>query len=171
MVSGQSEFRPNIAFYDTWQISCLCERGSAQCLLSFGKEMAETSLQVIGQDATAFVDLRRNTCRIVEKTRFVEPVEQVHLAFRGAAQLTAQASRNISNYVLGFLKWKPPGDAFYSGVRQSIASFYGSLRGRTPAVVSIEDATAVIGACESVIQGAEDYLSQHELQRALHGIR
>src|ERR1035441_5167597 len=84
--SGEVTLTTGALFYDTWQISAVCDRGSAQCFLSFGKEYFDFWIYAIGQDGAAFVDLRRNAVQFTEKTRFMPPGEQLYLASKKARE-------------------------------------------------------------------------------------
>lgn len=160
--AGEVVLNTGASLYDTWQISLVCERGTAQCFISLGRECNDAWLQLIGQDATAFVDLRRNTLRISEKSRFMEPVDFFLDSFRNAGRTAAQASRNLTNYALGFVGLKPPGDPIFEGMRASIADFYVSLHrgGRMPA--GLDEGTAVIEAYEQIVAAVEPFLSQNQ---------
>jgi predicted dehydrogenase len=142
--------------FSSWHISLICERGSAQCFLSFGKEYYDSWLHAIGQDGSAFLDLRRNTLRFTDKSRFMEPLDQFRVAWGSAWQESVQASRNLADYVLGFMKLKPAADPFYRGMCDSIRGFYEARAGQQVLPASLEDATAVIQACEAIAQPASE---------------
>jgi predicted dehydrogenase len=150
--SGPIRLKSGALFYDTWQISTVCERGTAQCFLSFGKEYFDFWLYVIGQDGSALVDLRRNAVHFHEKTRFMEPVEQVHIACRGGVTAVLEATRNLADYTLGFLKWKPPTDPFYQSMDGSIRAYYGALSQNPSPPAQLEQATDIIATCEAIAQ-------------------
>lgn len=150
LISGETTLNTGAIFYDTWQCSLLCERGSAQLFLSFGREHHDAWLHVIGQDAAAFVDLRRNTFRISRKTRFLEPVDDLIDALRNGASVTRQGLGNLADYTLGFLKLRPPNDAFSSSMRMSIARFHEDLRVGRPPSEGGQAGAVVIAACEAI---------------------
>ena len=154
--SGRMRLNTGSAFFDTWQVSGICERGTAQCHLAFGKEYFDSWLHVIGQDAVAMVDLRRNTLRVTGKTRFMEPVENLRLGWSNALSEARQATGNLSDYCLGFLKLKSAADPFYRGMRDSIRAFYDARARQAPAPASMSQALAVIEACEAIGQPARE---------------
>jgi predicted dehydrogenase len=150
VVGEETILNTGIPFYDTWQCSLICERGTAQMFLAFGREFLDFSMRAIGQDGVADLDFRRNTFRLSQKSRFMEPVDNLLDSLRGGRRIFTQGLGNIFGYSLGFLKLKPPSDPFAAGMRNSVAAFYESLlAGRSPR----EDSAAgyaVIQACETV---------------------
>ncbi len=159
--SGPVRLNSGNLFFENWQISGIAERGTAQCFLSFGREYLEWSLHVIGQDGSAFVDLRRNIVVFSGKTRFMEPVENFLLAWGGAWQQLGQGSRNLADYCLGFVNLRPAGDPFYRSMSGGIRAFYEARSRRQSPPVTLESAAAVIKACEAIAQPA---LEQAELE-------
>src|SRR5207248_9504924 len=69
-VSGKRILNNTESFYDTWQSSLVCERGTAHFVLGLGGEYLDTWVHVLGQDGEAVADLRRNTFHLSEKTRY-----------------------------------------------------------------------------------------------------
>lgn len=156
--SGEVKLKTGATMWDTWQISLVCERGTAQCFISLGRECNDAWLHLIGQDGTAFVDLRRNTLRISEKSRFMEPVDLFLDVSRGAASAAAQAAGNLTKYVLGFLGLKRPADAMFESMFSSISGFYDSMRANVPLPAGLREGTAAIEAYEQILASAEPLL-------------
>jgi len=154
LASGRRLLNTGQPFYSTWQISMGCERGSAQCSLSFGGGFPVSTLQVIGEDAAAFVDLRTNRVQISEQTRFLEPVDHLLDGVRNGLGAMRQSAGNFVDYGLSFLKLKAPNDPFFAGIRGSIRGFYEALREGSVLPVNLEQASAVITACERIVHSA-----------------
>ena len=153
MVSGGVTLNSGAVFHDTWQVSVKCQRGTAQLYMSFGRENLDFWIHAIGQDGAAVADLRRNTFRLSEKTRFMEPIDNLVDTLRGAASLGKAGTGNFVNYVLSFFKLKPPADPFPRGMRNSIADFYADLRAGRPPREGVSAGLAVVEACEAVAEG------------------
>jgi predicted dehydrogenase len=151
--SGHQILSTGSVFFDTWQISLSCERGPAQMLLAFGRDHLEFSIQIIGQDATALVDLRRNTIQFHEKSRFVEPFAYWLEGLRNAGSVALQSTSNLMNYGLAFLKLRAPSDTFSSGMNTSIRNFYEALRTGTRLPVGLREGAMVVNACERIVSG------------------
>ena len=66
--SGEQELAGGKSFFDSWQISLECERGTASLYLSIGQGVADTRVRVLGQDGTAEADLGRGTLRVTESS-------------------------------------------------------------------------------------------------------
>ncbi len=74
-VSGEITLMNQTRFFSTWMSTLVCERGTANLVLSTGGGYSSGSVQVAGQDGTAFVDLSRDTLRVTEKTRYIRAVD------------------------------------------------------------------------------------------------
>lgn len=144
-------------FYDTWQTSLVCERGSAQMLLSVGRDYLNTWVHVIGQDGEAFVDLRRNTVRISENTKYMR-TENLVDAWRTSRSLMTDSLRNFSAYVQGAVGLKPPYQLQNTSVGGSVGAFYNSLLTGCEFPASATEGTAVVKACESIIESASQFV-------------
>jgi predicted dehydrogenase len=167
--SGRQVLSTGALFFDTWQISLICERGPAQMLLAFGRDHLEFALQIIGQDATARLDLRRNIVVLHDKSRFLEPVEYVLDGLRMAASVALQSGRNFVDYCLGFIKLRPPSDSFSVGMTTSIREFYTALLSGAPVPVGLCEGTAVIQACEDIIEAGRVHWMETERTQNVAG--
>jgi 2-alkyl-3-oxoalkanoate reductase len=169
--SGRQTLSTGAVFFDTWQISLICERGPAQMLLAFGRDHLEFSLQIIGQDATAQLDLRRNVVVYHDKSRFLEPVEYVLDGLRMARNVARQSSRNFVDYCLGFVKLRPPSDAFSLGMTTSIQQFYAAFLSGAPVPVGSSEGLAVVRACEEIVEAARIHWAETESERSQNAVR
>ena len=160
VVSRETVLPNGRSFHGAWQTSLLAERGTAQCFLSFGTEYMDLWIHVVGQDGAAFADLRRNTLRVSEKSRFLPPVDDLLDSLRGGAPICRQGISNFANYALGFLGLKPPGDLFYTTMQGSMSAFYDALgAGKDPAI-GLEEGQGVIEACAAVIKDGERFVTE-----------
>lgn len=150
LTNGQS-------FYDTWQTSLVCERGTAQMLLSVGREYLNTWVHVIGQDGEAFVDLRRNTVRISEKTKYMRTDNLVD-AWRNSRDLLSAGLNNFSAYLQGALGLKPAYELQNISVGGSVNAFYDALVAGREFPAGIAEGTAVVQACESIIESGKQFI-------------
>ena len=144
-------------FYDTWQTSLVCERGSAQLLLSVGRDYLNTWVHVIGQDGEAFVDLRRNTVRISEKIKYMR-TENLVDAWRNSRGLMTDSLRNFSAYLQGAVGLKPAYQLQDISVGGSVGAFYDALVTGREFPASAAEGTAVVEACESIIESGSQFI-------------
>ena len=161
VVSDELTLTNGTRFFRTWQSSLICERGNAQCVLALGDTYPNTTIHVIGQDGEVWVDLARNTVRISEKNRYWRIRELVD-GGKGASQLAIQSCRNFFHYGLAAVGLRPAYDMQNFSVRNSLADFYQALRQERAPAVGAPQGTAVVEACEMVIDGAMTFLSQSE---------
>ena len=156
-LSGHTVLNNGQPFYDTWQTSLVCERGSAQMLLAVGREYLSTRAHVIGQDGEVFVDLRRNTVQISGKTKWQRAGNLVDSWHNGKA-LISSSLRNLSAYLQGTVGLKPAYDLQNISMAGSIGAFYDTLLSRKSLAASAAEGTAVVEACESILESGELFL-------------
>ncbi|MBX3464655.1 MAG: Gfo/Idh/MocA family oxidoreductase, partial [Planctomycetes bacterium] len=130
---GPRRALPNgVAFAADWQLQLDCERGSAAVRLAFGRPWQETTVQAIGSDGAAFVDLQRGACWLRQKTRWLDFLDHGRNLAAGAAHLGGRSLAAVAGYVgplfgLGF-----PDDPFLRGMRASLRAFHAAVRGEAP---------------------------------------
>ena len=138
-------------FYDNWQSSLLCDRGTAQFYLSVGNEHLSSLVHVIGQDGECLVDLRRNTVSLTEKTQYLRTVNVVD-AFRKSSGLMKTSVGNFNKYMRGTMGIGPAYDLQASSMTASIHAFYQALLSGQRVPVGAPEATAVVQGCEMINQ-------------------
>ena len=154
-VSGEITLRNGVRFFKHWQTSLVCERGNAQCTFSVGGAYSSITVLVIGEDAQGFVDIRRNTIQILEKTPYLRMDDMVN------------GLRN-SSAMAGPLRYKE-----YRWERwASVAREQQSFSFRQHAALSCTAAggrraygtegTRVVEACHMTIDSALDFAEQRE---------
>ena len=150
-VSGRTTLRTGQPFYDTWQMSFQCERGTAQCLLSVGKEFLDAWLYIVGQDGSAWVDLMRGTYRRSRKTPYLRPVDDLADAWSAGKGYLRDGLGRFAGYVGGFLGLRPAADLFNETMVSSIAAFYAALRRDAEPPIGLSEGARAIRACEIAI--------------------
>ncbi len=155
-------------FYDAWHISMTCERGTAQCYLSFGKGFFDSWIHVAGEDGTLLVDLPRNTVRLQEKSRFMEPVDNFLVTTKSAIATVGQASNNLMNYALGFLKLRQGTDAFYQSMAGSIRAWHESRLFGTAWPGTLQQGREVVKVCEAVAEPVMDRAGAQVMRYVTH---
>jgi hypothetical protein len=139
----------------------VCERGTAQVTFSVGGAYSSIAVLVIGEDAQAFVDIRRNTIQIFEKTPYARMDDMVN-GFRNSWSLARRNLRAIKMYSLGAVGFGPRYEQQSFSFRSSIAAFYRALAaGRTPRIDGAEG-TRVVEACHMTIDSALNFAEQRE---------
>jgi predicted dehydrogenase len=160
-VSGEVTLSNGAQFFNHWQTSLVCERGTAQCTFSVGGGIPTMAVHVIGEDAQAFVDLRRNTLQIIGKTQYMRMDDTVN-GWKNSAALRRETLGNLKKYLLGAVGVNPRYDLQQSSFVENIADFYRALAaGRRPRLDAAEG-TAVVEACQMIIHGAISFTEQKE---------
>lgn len=157
LVSGKTTLNSGVDFYDTWQCSLLCERGTAQLFMGFGRDYLDSWINGIGQDAAGRCDLRRNTFQITRKTRFLEPLDNLLNGLEIAVKMAADSVARFIGYALGFIKLRSASDPFSISMHHSVAQFYEDLATEQTPREGIDQAVAVIAACDAIIKGYSEH--------------
>jgi predicted dehydrogenase len=160
-VSGEITLGNGVRFFKHWQSSLVCERGNAQLTFSVGGAYSAMTVLVIGEDAQAFVDIRRNTIQIFEKTPYLRLDDMVN-GFRNSWSLARRNLRAIRLYSLGAVGFGPRYEQQSFSFHSSIAAFYRALAaGKTPRIDGAEG-TRVVEACHRMIDSALSFTEQRE---------
>ena len=167
-VSGEITLSNGVRFFKHWQTSLVCERGNAQVTFSVGGSYASITVFVLGEDAQAFVDIRRNTIQLYEKTPYMRLDDMVN-GCRNSWRMARRNLRAMKNVFPGGSGCRPAIRAAGLLVSSSIAAFYRALAaGRTPRIDGAEG-TRVVEACHMTIDSRigfrgteEERLSQSE---------
>lgn len=146
-------------FYSTWQISMVCERGTAHVYLSVGTGFTDFWIRIQGEDGICHADIRRNTVFLSEKSPLMRPNDDLRDAFRSAGSIVSGGLRNYRNYVLSSLRRKVPYPPMNEAMISSITAYYSALMdGRKPPA-GLEEGTAVVEACEAAVEGGHGALT------------
>jgi predicted dehydrogenase len=160
-VSGEVTLNNGVQFFKHWQTSLVCERGTAQCTFSVGGAYNSINVLVIGEDAQAFVDVRRNTIQIIEKTPYLRLDDMVN-GLKNSLALAGRNLRALKTYSLGAMGFGPRYEQQTFSFRSSITAFYRALAaGRTPRIDGIEG-TRVVEACHMTINSGLAIAEQRE---------
>jgi predicted dehydrogenase len=143
--SGERTLWNGKRFFDSWQISAVCERGTAGLYISVGKDVLTMWLEVLGQDGTAHLDLLRGTLLVSETSprRIADPIGE---AWSHARESLSAAAANIGHQysaALGFGASRRR-DGFY----RSFAAFYSAVVSGTRPREDVSAGMEVVEYCE-----------------------
>jgi predicted dehydrogenase/nucleoside-diphosphate-sugar epimerase len=145
-----------VPFADDWHLQLDCERGTAGVRMAFGKSWQETTVQAIGSDGSAWLDLQRGSCWLRQKTRWLDFLDHGSNLAGGALHLGGRAVGAVAGYGLGLFGLAFPDDAFLRGMRGSLRAFHAAVRGEAPlpAPMSAAAARDVLVLCEDAARAA-----------------
>lgn len=158
VVLGPRRQLPNgVSFATEWYVALDCERGTAGVRMAFGKPWLETTVQAIGTDGSALVDLHRGSCWLRRKTRWLDFLDHGKNLAGGAMHLAGRACGAVFGYGLGLFRLRFPDDPFLRSMRGSLAAFHRAVRGQGPLADAAtgEAAMAVLTMCERVAAAAK----------------
>jgi nucleoside-diphosphate-sugar epimerase len=156
VITGARRELPNgVRFVEEWVARLECERGAATVRMAFGKPWLETTVQAIGTDGAALLDLARGTCWLRRKTRWLDFLDGARNLASGAKHLTGRAFGALFGYALGLFKVRFPDDPFLRSMRSALAAFHGAARGEElPDAMTPASAEDVLRMCEQVAAAA-----------------
>ena len=125
--SGERTLGTGTTFYSAWQMALTCERGTAQLFLAFGGSFPTSVVQVVGQDATARLDLLNNTYVLDRATKYLKPVDQALRSVAEGGRVAMAGGVGILNYALSTLGVRKRTDPYYASMLKSIEAFYDSF--------------------------------------------
>jgi predicted dehydrogenase/nucleoside-diphosphate-sugar epimerase len=126
--SGEQVLRSGTGFRTRWQLALVCEQGTAQVYLSFGRSFAESRVDVIGQDGVAHLDLLGNIYVLDRRTKYFDAIDRFRRCLSQGRQAAWCGVRNFVRYGLSMLRLAGRSDPFYLSMRDSIADYYRTLR-------------------------------------------
>jgi predicted dehydrogenase/nucleoside-diphosphate-sugar epimerase len=148
---------PNgVDFVTEWLVHLRCERGTASVRMAFGGPWLETTVQAIGTDGAALVDLARGACWLRRKTRWLDFLDHGVNLLGGARHLFGRAIGSVFGYGLGLFRLTFPDDPFLRSMRGTIRAFHEAVRGEhaLPEALRPSAAHAVLAMAERIAEAA-----------------
>jgi len=125
--TGDRVLKTGRTFYSSWQMALTCEQGTAQLFIAFGRSFPASVVHVVGQDATARIDLLSNTYVLDRSTKYLKPVDAALRSIADGGRVAVGGSLGFLNYVLSTLRVRPRSDPYYVSMLNSIDAFYRSF--------------------------------------------
>ncbi len=156
VLTGARRRLPNgVEFVEEWVARLDCERGTATVRMAFGEPWLETTVQAVGTDGAALLDLARGTCWLRRKTRWLEFLDGACNLAAGAKHLVGRTFGALFGYAFGLFKVAFPDDPFLRGMRGTMTSFHRAVRGaQLPLPMTAAGAREVLRMCEQVAAAA-----------------
>jgi predicted dehydrogenase len=150
-VSGEVKITGGKSYYRNWLCSMVCERGTAQLHISFAAGTKDVTVHVLGQDATAIADLKRNTVHLYEATPY-RITGDVREAWRNAKRTVGATAGELFSQYATKMKLKPTGtgNMHYS----SMSTFYRAYAAGRPGPETGDSGLAVVEYCEQSAKSA-----------------
>ncbi len=136
-------------FCERLSLAAQAERGTAELSLAFGTAFPASRMQIQGSDGSLEVDLHHGAVALERKTAWLEFWNSFLALHRRGRALRAAAWKNLWRYARFTLGLGKREDAFYAGMRASIAAFHAALREGRPQPCGAEHALLVLEWCEA----------------------
>lgn len=109
---GQKKLAPGYNFYDTWNLSLVCEKATAQIFLSVGQNYKSHGMTVICDDGQINVDFVIGVCTVQRKTRWPDFYDAYSQGRQVGKALSRQNRSNLWNFALSTLRIQKPSDHY-----------------------------------------------------------
>jgi predicted dehydrogenase/nucleoside-diphosphate-sugar epimerase len=153
--SHTERLRQGTLFPTRWQMMLECARGTAQVYMAFGRSFPESRVDVIGQDGAAHLDLLNNLYFLDRRTRYFDAIDRLLRCLAQARRAAGCGLRDFVRYGLSTLRLTGRSDAFYLGMRDSIAAFYRAVQTGVTDIRSSAVGQSVIEALEQSVKSSE----------------
>ena len=136
------------SFHDQWAVAARAERGTASIRLAFGTTFARSHVLVLGSDGSLEADLVHDVVSSERKSQWLE-FWNSFLASRARAKAYARdGRRGVLAYLRASLGLGPRADAWFVGMRDSIAAFHEAVRVGAAPPADAREAAEVLEWCE-----------------------
>lgn len=132
LTSGKHILAPGVEVFDTWQVSLVCERGTAQLLLSVGQDFPSWQMTAICEDGTVSGDFLHERCTVQTRSKDMDFANSLKSGLSVAGQTAGQSIAGALGYIGSQLKLIPSSDPFIASIRNAVAAFYQGLDKTTP---------------------------------------
>ena len=149
MNSGRQELAPGVEIYDTWQVSMVGEKASAQLFLSAGQDFPSWQITAICEDGTVHADFLHERCVVQGRTKDMDFYNSLRTGMKIAGRTARQSISGAAGYVFSQLKLGPKTDPFIVSINNSVAAFYAGLDHGKP-FASGQVGLDVMRMCEQV---------------------
>ena len=153
-ILGTRELQPGQIFHDRWLIAAEAERGTAEVYLAFGPSFMRSTIQVLGSDGALEADLGHNLFAAEAKTPWLDVWNSFLAGWRRGGALRRGAVAGLAGYGRFTLGLGRRTDAYFVGMRESIAAFYRALAAGAPLPHDGTAAAEVLEWCEAVARAA-----------------
>ncbi len=150
LTSGHQELAPGVEIYDTWQVSLVGDRATAQLFLSVGQDFPSWQITAICEDGTIHADFLHERCLVQTRTKEMDFYNSLRTGARITGQLAKQSLSGAAGYILSQLKLVPKNDPFIVSINEAVAAFYNGIDNQG-SFVDGKAGADVIKMCEQVV--------------------
>ena len=126
------------------------EAASAQFHFALGADFPHWELIASCTDGIVHADITNNRCYTRQRTRWLEPTDQLLSGLGSAFGLAASSWSNAASYGLSMLRLRSRSDAYFMSMKNAIADFHQALdRAQRPTSDAVF-ATGLVDLCEQI---------------------
>jgi len=147
------EISPGVGLHNACQVSMICERMPVSLRFHVGANFTACRMTVVCDDGVAIADMTTNQFHLLERTAYMEPIDNYLSSRKAAQQWTAEGFSGLRDYALSMIKLKSRSDAFYQGMRGSIEAFYADLATSGKPRIDLAFGSHLVDVCANIANG------------------
>lgn len=153
--SGRQALGSDRHYFNTWQVSLVCERATAQLFLSYGGSYRTWEVTALCDDGVLAAEMEQNRFAVISRSRWGPAYEPLHVALSRGGREVGQGVLNIGGVARAMLQPTIPRDPYLMSMSASIASFHTGPREGT-ALVDGTFGAGVVAMCEAITRDVAD---------------
>jgi len=154
VTAGRRELASGAVLPVEWLVTQLCERGSAQIVFRPGGDIEEWWLSALCTDGSARADLVSGRLEVTRSGPGLPAVEDLRSHLRAGLGALSTGVGRFRGYAFSKVGLSSRRDAFFLGMRASIAAFHEALDDGAPPPSPGEEGLQVVETCHRVIRAA-----------------
>jgi predicted dehydrogenase/nucleoside-diphosphate-sugar epimerase len=111
-------------YFDTWQLSMVCERATAQLFLSFAGPYRSWNVTAVCEDGILSAEVERDRFTVSDRTHLGQYYEPLHLSLSKVRDELRDGFAGFRRETLGALRPVPRRDGYFTSMRDSISAFH-----------------------------------------------
>jgi nucleoside-diphosphate-sugar epimerase/predicted dehydrogenase len=155
-ILSKRELLPGQTFLDRWAVSAKGERATAEIYLAWGQGFTRNTITVIGSDGMLEADFTHDSLCSERKSPWLEFWNSFLAGWRRGTSRNKEALRVLKDWMSSTLGLAQREDAFFVGMRESIAAFHVALRAGAPLPVDAHQAAEVLDWCDVIAKDVPD---------------
>jgi len=144
------EISPGVGLHNACQVAMRCEHMPAYLHFNVGAAFTVCRMTVVCDDGVAVADVFANQFHTLERGAYMEPIDGWLSARKTARSIVDSGFAVLRDYSLSMIRLRSRSDAFFLGMKGSIAAFHGDLSARRRPGIDIDFGAHLVEVCERV---------------------
>ena len=150
-ISGKEQVLANgKSFYPSIGLDLAGTKANGHLSFQLGMQDLVWKVSLVCEDGTLEADLVAGILRTNKRTKYLDTLDSFLITFKSGISDIAQATANMSDYVLALLGVKGRSDAFYKSIYSSLEHFYIALASKSKPVIDVSLGANLVRFCENL---------------------